>query len=88
MRSKLLVIFTAVVLFGLGIAVYAFNSTTTNAETTVAASCCSCCGDSCPMKKAGDKTTGEAAHECCCKGDSCPMMSKDAKHGEKNGDGR
>lgn len=79
MRSKLLVILTAVLLFGLGIAVYAYNSTTTNAETVAA----SCCGDSCPMKKAGDKATGETAHECCCKGDSCPMMSKDAKNGEK-----
>ena len=79
MRSKLLVFFTAVLLFGLGIAVYAYNSTTTNAATAAA----SCCGDSCPMKKAGDKTTGEATHECCCKGDSCPMMSKDGKHGEK-----
>ncbi|MEQ1604006.1 MAG: hypothetical protein ABL999_03985 [Pyrinomonadaceae bacterium] len=79
MRSKLLVIVTAVLLFGVGIAVYAYNSTTTNAETTAA----SCCGDSCPMKKAGAKTTGETAHECCCKGDSCPMLAKDAKHGEK-----
>lgn len=82
MRSRVLVILAAVLIFGLGIAVYAYNSTSTNADTTMA-SCCSCCGDSCPMKSAGDKTIGETAHECCCKGDSCPMKSKDAKSGEK-----
>ena len=79
MRSRVLVIFAAVLIFGLGIAVYAYNSNTINAETA-AASCCSCCGDSCPMKSADAKATGETAHECCCKGggDSCPMKSKDA----------
>ena len=80
MKSKVLVIFTAVLLFGVGFAVYAYNSTTTSAET-VSASCCSCCGDSCPMKSTGTKAADESGHECCCKGgaDSCPMKSKDAK---------
>ncbi len=83
MRSKVLVIFTAALLFGLGIAVYAYNTTPTNAETTAASK--SCCGDSCPMKSKDAKASGESTNECCCKGgaDSCPMKSKDAKHGDK-----
>ncbi|MEQ1645668.1 MAG: hypothetical protein ABL959_19620, partial [Pyrinomonadaceae bacterium] len=78
MRSKILVIITTVLLFGVGFAVYAYNSTQSITET-VAASCCCCSGDSCPMKAKDAKATGEASHECCCKGDgaSCPMKSKD-----------
>ena len=93
MRSKILVVITTVLLFGVGFAVYAYNSTQSITET-VAASCCSCCGDSCPMKAKDAKTTAaEASHECCCKGDgaSCPMKSKDAKSGDKMamaGDGK
>ncbi len=75
---------------GIGIAVYAFNVTGTDAA---AAACC-CCTESCPMKK-GDKATAstasdktsvalpatadhkaEGTHSCC--GDSCPMKSKSA----------
>ena len=86
MRSKILVIITTVLLFGVGFAVYAYNSTQSITET-VAASCCSCCGDSCPMKAKATNAnaTGEAGHECCCKGDgaSCPMKSKDAKSADK-----
>ena len=79
MKSRVLIIITTVLLFGVGIAVYAYNSnqTTTN---TIAASCCCCSGDSCPMKSADTKATAEASHDCCCKGgaESCPMM-KDGK---------
>ena len=84
MRSKILVIITTVLLFGVGFAVYAYNSTESITET-VAASCCCCSGDSCPMKAKDAKATGEASHECCCKGDgaSCPMKSKDGKSGDK-----
>ena len=57
MKTKLFVIAAAILVFGLGIAVYAFNSTT----NTTASATASCCGDSCPMKKAGAKTTGETA---------------------------
>ena len=74
MRSRVLVILAAVLIFGLGIAVYAYNSTSINAETTTA-SCCSCCGDSCPMKskdaKSGEKMAMSADGE-----HSCPMMSE------------
>ncbi len=84
MRSKILVIITTVLLFGVGFAVYAYNSTQSITES-VAASCCCCSGDSCPMKAKDAKATGEASHECCCKGDgaSCPMKSKDGKSGDK-----
>ena len=84
MRSKILVVITTVLLFGVGFAVYAYNSTQSITET-VAASCCSCCGDSCPMKAKAANANGEASHECCCKGDgaSCPMKSKDGKSGDK-----
>lgn len=84
MRSKVLVIITAMLLFGVGFAVYAYNSNQA-ATDTVAASCCCCSGDSCPMKAKDAKATGEAGHECCCKGDgaSCPMKSKDGKSAGK-----
>lgn len=84
MRSKILVVITTVLLFGVGFAVYAYNSTQSITETG-AASCCSCCGDSCPVKAKDAKTTGDAFHECCCKGDgaSCPIKSKDAKSADK-----
>ena len=84
MKSKVLVIFTAVLLFGLGLAVYAYNSNISLTETIT--SCCSCCGDSCPMKSPEAKATGEKTHDCCCKGgaDSCPMKSKDAKSGDES----
>lgn len=79
MRSKILVIITAMLIFGVGFAVYAYNSTSTTTDT-VAASCCCCTGDSCPMKAADGKTAAKAegSHECCCKGDgaSCPMKAK------------
>jgi hypothetical protein len=46
--------------------------------------CCSCCGDSCDMKRKdrAAKTNGAMnmssdKHECCCCGDSCAM--KDMK---------
>ncbi len=83
MRSRILLVISAMLVLGIGIAVYAFNVTGTDAAT---AACC-CCTESCPMKK-GDKaaaSTAEAAtadqkadatHSCC--GDSCPMKSKSA----------
>lgn len=87
MRSRILFIISATLVFGLGIAVYAYNTSGTEAA---AAACC-CCTDSCPMKK-GDKATptktaatadqkAEGEHSCC--GDSCPM-----KKGDKSADGK
>jgi hypothetical protein len=82
MRSKLFIIVAAMLVFGIGFAVYAYNSTSTLAET-VAASCCCCSGDSCPMKTAEAKaaTKTEGSHSCCCMGDgaSCPMKAKGEK---------
>src|SRR5438309_85564 len=45
-------------------------------------SCCSCCGDSCPMMKDGAMKNHAAAsdkQDCCCCGDSCATMKKDTK---------
>lgn len=80
MRSKVLVIITAMLLFGVGFAAYAYNSTSTT--DTVAASCCCCSGDSCPMKtadgKAAVKTEGE--HSCsCCAAHAAKATSADGK---------
>ena len=45
-------------------------------------SCCSCCGDSCPMMKKDAKKNHAASMDkdsCCgCCGDSCQMTKKDA----------
>lgn len=80
MRSKILVLITAMLIFGVSFAVYAYNSTTTTTDT-VAASCCCCSGDSCPMKASGEKAAAGSEHSCCCKGDgaSCPMKAKGDK---------
>ncbi len=72
MRSKILIIITAMLIFGVGFAVYAYNSTSTTTDV-VAASCCCCSGDSCPMKAKGE---GSATSE-----HSCPMMSAAKQEG-------
>lgn len=79
MRSKVLVIITAVLLFGVGFAVYAFNSTPST--DTVAASCCCCSGDSCPMKASGEKAAKtEGSHSCsCCASHANKAASPDGK---------
>lgn len=81
MKSKVLIITLAVLIFGIGFAVYAYNSTPTT--DTAAVSCCCCSGDSCPMKAGEAKpdkvAMTEGAHSCCaCCGDSCPMKAKSA----------
>ncbi len=67
MRSKVLVIITAILVFGIGFAVYAYNSTSVTADTA-AASCCCCGGDSCPMKSPDGKAMAktEGGHSCSC----------------------
>ena len=82
MKKKVFLVIAAMIVLGLGLAVYAFNSTQTTSQTTVAA-CCSCCGDSCPMKSkdatvSDVKMTAENGHDCSCCGDSCPMKSSGA----------
>ena len=86
MRKRILVIASAVLVFGLAIAVYAFNTPTTS-NAAAKAACCCCKADSCPMKDknatATTTTTDAAAkHENCdCCGDSCPMKKGDAAMG-------
>lgn len=58
-----------------------FAQTANQASVDKKASCCSCCGDSCPMmKKDAMKNHAMAADKdgCCgCCGDSCDMKKKD-----------
>jgi hypothetical protein len=87
MKKKLML--TVATLFVFTMAIVAFAYTTSGTDTAkAAASCCACCGDSCPMKskdaKAQTTAAGDAKTSCdcsCCKGDSCPMHKKDAKTG-------
>lgn len=69
MKKKILLIFSLVFVFCLGMAVSAY-STHTSAST--AASCCCCSGDSCPTRSK-DKSDKPAEHKegeksCCCSG--------------------
>ncbi len=80
MKSKILVLITAMLIFGVSFVVYAYNSTPTTNDT-VAASCCCCGGDSCPIKASGEKAAAGGEHSSCCNGDgaSCPMKAKGEK---------
>lgn len=68
MKKKILVIFTAMIIFGLSIAVYAYTNQSNHHDSKT--SCCAmkdCCKDGeCKMN-----------HECCKSHDSCPMKSKE-----------
>ncbi len=85
MKKRILVIASAVLVFGLAIAVYALNTTNTS-NAAAKAACCCCSGDSCPMKDKNAMAGTATKHENCdCCGDSCPMMKGDAAqkmHGE------
>jgi hypothetical protein len=82
MKKKIYILTAAVMIFGLAIAVYAFNSTLVRSDKA-ATSCCS--GDSCPMKKknadAGEKMS--CCDKCdCCKDGKCKMKKEgEAKAG-------
>ena len=76
MKKWTLIIGSAMLVFGLAIAVYALNTTTTS-NAVATASCCK--GDSCPMKDKNATADTAAKHENCdCCGDSCPMKKGDA----------
>lgn len=77
MKKRILLIFCAVLVFGLAAAAFAYNQAVSDDKP---AACC-CKGDSCPMMKT-DAAGGEAKadgekHSCC--GNSCPMMKKNAE---------
>lgn len=76
MRLKIFLAAAAVLVFGIGVAVFAYTSTTVS-SSVAAVSSCDCCGDSCPMKsaKSGAKTEANTADHASCCGDSCPMKS-------------
>lgn len=78
MKTKIFLVISAMLVFGLAVVVY--SSATSTDLTTMAASCCCCHGDSCPMKQksADAKDTASCCDDCDCCGESCPMMKKDA----------
>jgi len=86
MKSKFLIVLTAVFVLGLAMAVYAFNRTNDSGKLTATASCCAK-KDDCPMKNKGTQTTAENNStasccdndNCCCKSGSCPMKASGEK---------
>jgi hypothetical protein len=73
MKKKILIVISALMIFGLAIAVYAINQSEVTGSADKAACCCM--GDSCPMKSK-ENAAADASHKgmSCC-GDSCPMKS-------------
>lgn len=87
MKSKFLVVLTAVFVLAFGAAVFAFNKTNNSGITTAAASCCAK-SDNCPMKNKGAQTVGTEKDStvsccdnanCCCKSGACPMKASGEK---------
>ena len=81
MKKRILLAVSILLVFGLAIAAFAYQQST---STVTKAACCCCSGDSCPMKKKDSARVGETASccdkdNCCCKngGESCPMKGKD-----------
>lgn len=86
MKSKFLVVLTAVFVLAFAAAVYALNQTN-NSGVTAATSCCAK-SDNCPMKNKGaqavaaekDSTASCCDNDnCCCKTDACPMKASGEK---------
>lgn len=89
MKKKIILMLTALAVFGLSIAVVAYNRTnTTNNNAATVADCCKG-KDSCPMKKSGSHAHRSGDHaekhancdncDCsCCKesAEACPMKAK------------
>jgi len=82
MKRKIFILMTAVMVFGLAIAVYAYNASTTGDNSAVS-SCCK--GDSCPMKMKSSAAAEDEKKSCCdcCKDGSCSMKAhkEGAAHG-------
>lgn len=86
MKKKIFLVMSAVLVFGLAIAVYAFN-TAGSVDASTKAACCCCKGDTCPMKDknaaATDKTAAHDGCDCCQGGaDACPMKKGDTAAGD------
>lgn len=83
MKRKIILLLTAVLLYGMAIGVYALG-------TGDAAASCACCTDSCPMMKKDAAASAKSSCDCC-DGDSCPMkgdhasMMKDMKNDPDHG---
>jgi hypothetical protein len=71
MKTRIFFVIAAVLVFGLGIATFAYKQT--GSSMTAAASCC-CKGE---HKMTAGKTA-EEGHKCC--GDSCPMKAAKGEH--------
>ncbi len=79
MKTKLVILFAAIMVMGLSIAAVAFTNSTSVSKAST--SCCS--GDSCPLK--GKKASADKKDSCCddcdcCSGDSCSMKAKGKSH--------
>jgi len=89
MNKRILLVISVLMLFGLAIMAYAYNTSTVTDQTAM--SCC-CKGDSCPMmnKDASASSTVPCCDDpnCCCKGGgSCPMkMQGEAVHTATHGE--
>ena len=57
MKRKLMLTVATLLLLGMAIVAFAYTTSSTT-DTATAVSCCSCCGDSCPMKNKDENAEG------------------------------
>lgn len=87
MSKRILLVISILMLFGLAIVAFAYNTSTAANQTAM--SCCCCKGESCPMKNKDSSAAAATSccddANCCCKsGDSCPMkMNGQASYKEQ-----
>ena len=82
MKKRIMLAISVMLVLGLTIAVFAYNTTPSSSKTTM--NCCSKDKDSCPMKnqnQSADKQNAASCcdmPDCCCKGggNSCPMKKQ------------
>lgn len=81
MKKKIMLAVAAMLVLGLTIVAFAYNSSTKHNHDK-AMECCCKGKDSCPMKNKSENASAEKkdccdSPDCCCKGgDSCPMKNK------------
>lgn len=81
MKKKIMLAIAAMLVLGLTIVVFAYN-TTNHSNYNKAMECCCKGKDSCPMKNKNESASADKkdccdSPDCCCKGgDSCPMKKQ------------